>query len=154
MSLAAIVVGVVLFILIGLVVGWSQGGNCGEMIVSFIVVGMIMLCGGSSVYRLFQMRKASNQMTAFTDALDRFHQDCGRYPTSAEGLAALIQKPAGCDTWKAYLDLDALPQDPWDRDYTYSLTGKGSFQITSAGPKEDETSDDITVSRPLPAEPQ
>jgi type II secretion system protein G len=147
LSILGIVIGVVLFIIVGAIIGWSQGGNFGEMGCSYITLGLIVLMGFCG-YRSYQEERSRTQMVAFKDALVRFYEDCGRYPTSEEGLAALIEKPADCEAWKAYIGKDALTKDPWGHEYVYSVAGETSFEITSGGRKGDETSDDITVKGP------
>jgi general secretion pathway protein G len=49
--------------------------------------------------------------------------DNNRYPTQEEGLAALITRPADAATWPpgGYVDMRAIPRDPWNRPYMYSV---------------------------------
>ena len=82
-------------------------------------------------------------------ALDKFKKDCGRYPTTAEGLKVLVDKPASPDIaakWKGpYLDDPEQLKDPWDNTYLYEYHEKkvrrGAkvvkepvFKVWSAGP--------------------
>src|SRR5215213_8151656 len=74
--------------------------------------------GGRSV----QSRPAAarTDLSQMETALDLFRADTGRYPTSAEGLAALVSPPAGVPSWRGpYLKRD-VPSDPWRNLYTYS----------------------------------
>jgi len=67
-----------------------------------------------------------------------FERDCGRLPSSEEGLRALIQKPTSVleNHWHGPY-LDGLPLDPWRRDYVYRCPGQhgtNRFEIYSDGP--------------------
>ena len=65
--------------------------------------------------------RARAQIDAFMEALDHFAFDCGQYPSSSAGLAALRQK-MNCDDWRGpYLRAD-VPVDPWGAPYTYNLS--------------------------------
>ena len=88
--------------------------------------------------------------SALKTALLLHKRDCGRFPTTAEGLKALLQPPAGQTNWKGpYLDLDAKRQsilDPWSRPYRYICPGvknPGSYDLWSEGPDPYTEHDDI-----------
>jgi type II secretion system protein G len=72
-------------------------------------------------------------------ALDEFSNDCGRYPTTVEGLNALITRPSNIPKQKwhgPYVDPPQVPQDPWRHDYVYSfpsIHGTNSFDLYSCG---------------------
>jgi len=72
------------------------------------------------------------QLACFKTALDQFQLDNGFYPTSTEGLMALLQRPSGATNWHGPY-IAALPKDPWGRDYRYECPGKH----TSAGYRYD-----------------
>jgi general secretion pathway protein G len=62
----------------------------------------------------------------------------GDYPSTAEGLQALVNPPSGkADRWKGpYLQDGKLPKDPWGRDYQYKYPGthnKTSYDLYSLG---------------------
>ena len=60
--------------------------------------------------------------------------DVGRYPSTAQGLAALVDKPGGTAGWNGpYLKGD-VPPDPWNREYIYKYPGERSeLDIMSYG---------------------
>ena len=70
----------------------------------------------------------------------------GRYPSTAEGLKALLSAPSGKTAkWKGPY-VDSLPDDPWGKPYQYRFPGaknKNSFDLFSYGPDGTESSDDI-----------
>ncbi|MBS1103338.1 type II secretion system major pseudopilin GspG [Gluconobacter sp. Dm-62] len=54
--------------------------------------------------------------------LDLYKLDVGNYPTSEEGLEALIHKPSGVENWNGpYLKDGNAPKDPWNHQYTYQF---------------------------------
>src|SRR6185369_15766098 len=79
----------------------------------------------------FAMSKHSRVTAARADmlggiktALDRFEIDCGRYPTTSEGLAALINCPTNISSgqWHGQY-IDEIPTDPWGNVYAYRCPG-------------------------------
>ena len=84
---------------------------------------------------------AESDVAAFKPALNMFEIDIGRYPTTAEGLDALIKRPAtipdGAHWHGPYLDKSKLPMDPWGRAYIYEIPGKHNpdgYDVYSLGP--------------------
>lgn len=79
--------------------------------------------------------KAKQDILAIQNALDLYRLDNGSYPTTDQGLAALVTKPDSNpipDHWQAYLK--ALPRDPWGRDYLYLNPGEhGEIDIFTYG---------------------
>lgn len=71
--------------------------------------------------------KAKQDILAIQNALDLYKLDNGFYPSTDQGLFALVEKPNTSPTprnWKPYLK--SLPQDPWGRDYLYLSPGQHS----------------------------
>ena len=105
----------------------SQCGEAGFTLLEILVVIAILglLIGLVAPAALRQLSGARNSVTKQSierigSVLDLYKLDIGSYPSSEQGLAALIQKPAGAGTWNGpYLKGDALPVDPWNRQYTY-----------------------------------
>lgn len=81
--------------------------------------------------------------------LTAYRVDMGGYPSTAEGLQALVSAPqSNADRWRGpYVAEGKLPNDPWGEKYQYRFPGqrnKGSYDIWSKGPdKQDGTADDI-----------
>jgi len=78
-------------------------------------------------------------------ALRIYQSDNGAFPTTEQGLQALLKEPAGAKRWRGPY-VDALPRDPWGRPYRYICPGRhGAFDLSSVGPDgAEETADDIT----------
>src|SRR5215470_7955321 len=87
-----------------------------EMLVVITIIGLIVALVGPRVLNYLSESKAKAariQIEGFGSALDLFYLDSGRYPTSTEGLGALVQKPGGLDRWNGpYLKGAVLPNDP------------------------------------------
>lgn len=80
-------------------------------------------------------RTAKLQLEELSAALDMFRIDVNRYPTTEEGLRALVERPAGLSTWNGpYLRKRSVPKDPWGRSYHYRHPGEhGDFDLYSLG---------------------
>ncbi len=82
-------------------------------------------------------------------ALKLYEVDSGRYPTSEQGLQALLEKPASPPTprnWKGPY-LEQPPLDPWKKPYVYHYPGPHpprDYDLASLGPDGVESEDDIT----------
>lgn len=81
--------------------------------------------------------KAQQDLRAIGAALDLYKLDNFRYPTTEQGLEALVAKPAGLDPgakWRAEGYLPALPRDPWGAEYKYLQPGQhGPYDLYSLG---------------------
>ena len=81
------------------------------------------------------------QMKSLKDALDNFKIQAGNYPTTEEGLKALVQNP-NPQKYKNYpsggfLGSKKLPKDPWGGDYIY-INNNGNIDIISLGADKKE----------------
>ena len=72
-------------------------------------------------------------------ALNAFEVDTGRYPTSDEGLRALVEKPGDLTGWQRPY-VEKLRDDPWGKPYIYRAPGTGGkdFDLFSMGPDGNE----------------
>jgi general secretion pathway protein G len=85
---------------------------------------------------------AQADLSTLKQSLTAFYIDNGRYPTTSEGLGALITMPAGCDPtkWVKTLDKNTIPNDPWGHPYVYRFPGSNGddFDLLSTGPSGQE----------------
>ena len=80
-------------------------------------------------------------------ALESFYLDNKRYPTTSEGLNALVYKPANALKWKGPYLKKGVPPDPWDKPYVYISPGvhNADYDLYSRGPNAVEGGgDDVT----------
>lgn len=94
-------------------------------------------------------QKAVSDIVTLENALDMYKLDNSRYPTSAQGLQALVTKPTLAPLPRNYRSdgyIRRLPQDPWGNDYQLVSPGAhGSIDLFSSGPDgEVDSADDIT----------
>lgn len=79
--------------------------------------------------------KAKQDILAIQNAMDLYKLDNGAYPTTEQGLLALVEKPSSSPeprNWNQYLK--SLPRDPWNRDYLYINPGEhGEIDIFTYG---------------------
>jgi general secretion pathway protein G len=124
-----------------------------EMLVVITIIGLIMALVAPRVLNYLaesKVKAAKIQIESFGSALDLYYLDEGRYPTTSEGLAALVQQPEHSPTWNGpYLKGAAVPNDPWGNGYVYRSPGEhGPYDIVSYGADGHEggtgTASDIT----------
>ena len=124
-----------------------------EMLVVIAIIALIMSLVGPRVLNYLaelKVKAAKIQMQSFSSALDLFNLDTGRYPSTGEGLTALVQTPGSIPAWNGpYLKGGVLPTDPWGKPYVYRSPGEhGSYDILSYGSDGQEggagTAADIT----------
>jgi len=116
----------------------GQGGfTLMELLVVLAILGLLMSLVGPQV--LNQLGGAKTKTTAIQikdleQALEMYKLDVGRFPSTGEGLVALVAKPAGSTGWNGpYLKSD-VPLDPWNREYHYKYPGeRGELDIFSYG---------------------
>ncbi len=116
----------------------QRGFTLVEILVVITIIGLIMALVGPRVINYLGESKAKAakiQIASFSSALDLFYLDAGRYPSSAEGLDALAQRPGGLSAWNGpYLKGGAVPKDPWGHPYLYRAPGEhGPYDIISYG---------------------
>jgi general secretion pathway protein G len=93
--------------------------------------------------------KAEADIAELQTALDRYHLDNGYYPTTDQGLRALVTLPTTGIVPLVYYSggyIELLPRDPWGNPYFYRSDGN-SYVLKSLGPDGVESADDIDGSK-------
>jgi general secretion pathway protein G len=115
----------------------DAGFSLMELLVVITILALLATIVGVNVIGKVDTGKQSTakaQIADFETALDMFRLDVGRYPSSQEGLGALVQKPSDAEGWAGPYLKEALPQDPWKHDYVYTSPGEhGDYDIVSYG---------------------
>jgi len=131
----------------------QKGFTLIEILVVVIIIGVLAaLVIPKFAGRTEQAREAAAKTqieSLFGSALDMYEADNGFYPTSEQGLEALIVEPTtdpAPKTWKGpYLKKNEVPVDPWGKEYSYVNPGThntSSYDLYSFGPDGQEGTDD------------
>jgi len=118
--------------------GLASGFTLLELLVVMVLIGLL---AGFVAPRYFaqvgksQVKVARAQIDALDKALDSFRLDVGHYPTSEEGLQALVVQPSTEPSWAGPYLKKGVPADPWGRPYVYQQPGThgGDFDLLSFG---------------------
>jgi general secretion pathway protein G len=131
----------------------EQGFTLVEILVVITIIGLIMGLVGPRVLNYLAESKAKAakiQIESFSSALDLYYLDTGKYPSSSEGLGALVQRSGNTQSWNGpYLKGGVVPNDPWGKPYIYRAPGEhGAYDMMSYGADGQEggtgTAADIT----------
>ena len=119
-----------------------------------LVLVILAILAGLVVPRFAKRSEQAKITAAGTDisnievAIDAFEVDCGRYPTSQEGLSVLLVQPSNTKNWHGpYFKKEVIPKDPWGNPYVYRYPGQhntNGYDLYSFGPDgQDGGGDDI-----------
>ena len=108
-----------------------------ELLVVMVIIGLLAAYVGPKYFAQIgksEMKTTKAQIVGLEKALQQYRIDVGRYPTTEQGLAALVTKPANVNKWAGpYLE-KSIPMDPWGRPYIFVSPGEhGDFDISSNG---------------------
>lgn len=97
------------------------------MIVLVILGGLIGILATQVQKQLMKanVKNAKIQIAEYGKALDYYYQDCNSYPSTEEGLEALMKAPASCPNWGPDPYLKSLNKDPWGSPLVYEQSGSG-----------------------------
>jgi len=127
----------------------ASGFSLIELLVVLAILGLLAGLVGPQVMKFLggsKTKTAKLQIEDLSTALDLYHLEVGSYPSDSEGLAALVERPAGVANWNGpYLKKKQVPKDPWNHDFHYSQPGQhGVFDIYSLGSDNTEGGDGET----------
>ncbi|HEY0491792.1 MAG TPA: type II secretion system major pseudopilin GspG [Telluria sp.] len=116
----------------------SRGFTLLELLVVIVIIGLLAAYVGPKYFSQLgksEVTIAKAQIEAFEKSLDTYRLDVGRYPTTEEGMAALMAAPATAGVkWNGPYLKKGVPNDPWGNAYQYRSPGsKGEYEIVSLG---------------------
>ena len=116
----------------------SRGFTLLELVIVLIILGTIMAFLAPRIFG--NVEKANQQlakakMEQLSGQLEIMRLEAGRYPSTQEGLRALIEKPSGMERWNGpYVKDAASLKDPWGNDFKYAAPGASRpFDLLSLG---------------------
>ena len=122
--------------------GWrraARGMTLIEILVVIVLIGLVMGVLASNFIGKGEEAKrklAKIEIDQIGQTLDLYKLETGRYPTTQEGLQALIAAPSGVANWNGpYWKKATVPKDPWGNDYKYASPAQngGPYEIMSYG---------------------
>jgi general secretion pathway protein G len=119
-----------------------------ELLLVLVILGVLAAIVVPKMTGRTQEAKVTATKTQISNlkaALDLFEHDNDRFPSSDEGIAALVSNPSNMPNWHKYLE--QMPLDSWGNQFQYRQPGSNGkdYDIVSAGPDGREgTADDIS----------
>lgn len=121
-----------------------------EILVVIVILGLLIGLVAPAVLRQLggaRVSVAHQSIARLGSVLDMYKLDVGSYPTTDQGLQALVQAPAGVSNWNGpYVQSGQVPVDPWNHPYVYrdpSDRAGRDYDLCSAGPSGDATGGDM-----------
>ena len=110
-----------------------------EIMVVVVILGILAALVAPNVIRRIddaRVTKARQDVRAYETALNLYRMDNFRYPTTEQGLEALVKRPVDPNirNWKEGGYIDGLKKDPWGNEYTYLAPGAhGDYDLYTLG---------------------
>lgn len=123
--------------------GKQKGFTLLEILVVLVILGLLASLVGPQVFKQLEGSKsktAALQIQELGAALDLYRLEVGSYPSTSDGLNALIEAPSGANNWNGpYLKKKVIRDDPWGTAYQYKSPGDhGDFDLYSFGADKKE----------------
>jgi len=108
-----------------------------ELLVVMVIIGLLAGFVGPKYFSQIgksEVKAARAQINALGKALDQFRLDNRHYPSTEQGLAALVERPANEAKWDGPYLSNAVPPDPWGNPYVFIMPGEhGEYDLLSYG---------------------
>ena len=125
----------------------QRGFTLIELMVVMIILGLLAALVVPKMFGKLgtaRTNAAYAQIELFGTALDSYRLDVGKYPSTTEGLEALISSVSGTEEWNGpYLRKNEIPLDSWGKPYIYESPGShGDYDLYSLGKDNAEGGED------------
>ena len=119
-------------------VGNQDGFTLLELLVVMVIIGLLASFVGPRYFSQIgksEVKSAKAQLDALEKALDQYRLDLGKYPSTEQGLVALVSRPANEAKWDGPYLKKTVPADPWGSPYVYKFPGEhnNEFDLWSFG---------------------
>jgi general secretion pathway protein G len=108
-----------------------------ELLVVMVIIGLLAAYVGPKYFSQIgksEVKTARTQIVAFEKSLEQYRVDVGAYPSTEQGLAALVARPANVAKWDGPYLAKTVPVDPWGHAYVYKSPGEhGEVDLMSLG---------------------
>ena len=108
-----------------------------ELLVVMVIIGLLASYVGPRYFAQVgksEIKTTKAQIDALEKALDQYRLDVGHYPTTEQGLNALMTRPTDEPRWEGPYLKKAVPMDPWGHPYLYKKPGDhGEYDLLSYG---------------------
>lgn len=108
-----------------------------ELLVVLVIIGLLAGYVGPKYFSQIgksEVKATRAQLDALGKALDQYRLDSGYYPSTEQGLAALVERPANAAKWDGPYLSKSVPPDPWGNPYVFTMPGEhGEYDLFSYG---------------------
>ena len=115
----------------------ARGFTLLELLVVVAIIGLLSAYVGPKYFSQVgksEQALAKAQLESFNRALASYRLDVGSFPSTEQGLVALVEQPAGASRWNGPYLSKAVPLDPWGKPYIYRAPGtKTDYDVLSYG---------------------
>lgn len=115
----------------------SPGFTLLELLVVMAIIGLLAGYVGPKLFGQIgksQVKVTRAQIDGLAKSLDQYRIDTGHFPSTEQGLGALLRAPAAEPKWAGPYLAKAVPKDPWGSDYHYVSPGEhGDYDLVSYG---------------------
>lgn len=126
----------------------TRGFTLIEIMVVMVILGLLVAVVAPNIMGRSDQAKvtvAETQLTNITKALDLYRLDNSHYPSTQQGLEALVSRPSGTPepkNWNPDGYMKSIPEDPWGNDFQYVSPGmEGPYDLYSYGSDGQEGGD-------------
>lgn len=108
-----------------------------ELLVVLVIIGLLAGYVGPKYFSQIgksEIKATRAQLDALGKALDQYRLDSGHYPSTEQGLSALVERPVNAAKWDGPYLSKSVPPDPWGNPYVFTMPGEhGDYDLFSYG---------------------